>query len=1314
MARLIQASIGFATEGERQAAETLKKLPDGWSIIANKILPASNGRSFEIDFIVVGDRNVFAIDAKSRRGRIHGSDTLWVYDDGSSERSPLNKADYVAKVLAGHLRAQVPRYSAVNTHTVAGCVLLAGTTARPNLQDVRAAAGVLMLADAVETLRHRDAREGDPLVGQLRPQIEQRLVNLSHRPKVPAAINDYVVVDATHRQDGSYVFRVEHAHAGPRLLTMYDVASADASQRDFYLHEFRVLAELRDTGVVPECLDPFTWSEDFLIVPSHLPSGVSLSALPPPDSEAAALQELTRAATAFESLARVHAAGAVHRALGPEAVYVEERDGQPKLMLTGFFAAKRGEKTISARLDELGLEDPYVAPEIAAAGYGFASPGSDTYSLALVFLERLSGVPATKLVQPDGSVQIPDAEDAWSYFPQGVVEGITEFFQAALTKGPMAPPGTEAAHRLSAEECAQRLWDIARQLRTDTAVEQGHLLDERYRVERVLGTGASARTYLATDTEANGLFALKQFLRPASIAETGEARREFDILRNFPHPRLPRVYDVYPASHDVHVKLEYIAGENLGDALPRYVGNVDRCRRLAGDLFSAVEHLETHNLLHRDIKPENVIIRDDNGDAVLIDFGVATPAGANPIPAGTPGYLPPEAYFADEPPPSTDRYALGVLLFRALTGRMPFADDGSLFEPRPLDSVDFLPKFAQPFAHALLKAVAADPNQRYAATAEFRAALLSMPVSETDREVVQLPDMINPTVDELRGLFRNSRRGNADNRGLDSEFARTTYVSTALDELLLPAILEQRPHAVFLSGNPGDGKTAFLEQLREVLRGRGGEPRSEDEAGWEWVLDGQTFRACYDASEAHDGQSADEQLLLRLRGLEGDKPPETALTVLVAINDGRLADVMERFGPEFPWLAGEVESAHDPARQLESGGAWVIDLKRRAYVGLQPDEHGRSVMRRVLKTLVAPERWSICEVCAARNVCPIRRNAMALGADGDPEASIRLEHLLLLSHLRGQRHITIRDLRSGLAYLITSDISCDAIHAARHSGDPLPAHPYWKSVFATEGVRDILLGELRPFNPARFAQPRLERFFFFHQAQSDATRRAALYRDGHDLPPTDDAVEWLAQVKQRLFFESRSADGGADSFPHVSWPSLLPYRFAADFIAALAGTFPLTDLLPRLARGIGRSDGLSGPVLNQGLCLRIAHSDVNQLTVLKQFPLKNFTLDVRRPPAGEVVEALPEALLLVHSLTGARAEITLDLFDLLLRLADGLESGSPELQPLLEDLAPFKSAVQLSNTKDLILVEADCRLHLLTQRDGKVVRTPIEQGAVSR
>src|SRR2546423_7033245 len=106
MAEMIYAGE-FATESEKRAAAILAKLPDDWIVICNKML-ATHGRTSEIDFIIIGSRLVFMLDEKSWVGDITGTDQFWIFSNGRSANSPINKVDYIARPLAGHLRGKVP------------------------------------------------------------------------------------------------------------------------------------------------------------------------------------------------------------------------------------------------------------------------------------------------------------------------------------------------------------------------------------------------------------------------------------------------------------------------------------------------------------------------------------------------------------------------------------------------------------------------------------------------------------------------------------------------------------------------------------------------------------------------------------------------------------------------------------------------------------------------------------------------------------------------------------------------------------------------------------------------------------------------------------------------------------------------------------------------------------------------------------------------------------------------------------------------------------------------------------------------------
>ncbi|WP_322480480.1 serine/threonine protein kinase, partial [Thermogemmatispora sp.] len=800
-----------------------------------------------------------------------------------------------------------------------------------------------------------------------------------------------------------------------------------------------------------------------------------------------------------------------------------------------------------------------------------------------------------------------------------------------------------------------------------------------------------------------------------------QAIQEYKALKDIKSIYFPTIRNIYKPEEDAHIAMEYIPGPTLQQLEEEFPWPLERWWPFAQGMLRALEVLEERGILHRDIKPANIILHEADHHPVLIDFGFAIRQGEERSLAGTPLYLPPEAQSTASPPIDCDRYAAAVVLFKVLIGQLPFSyDKGGQRILRTVEELPIPDEQVRRLATVLLRALDPDPTRRPSSARQFLSELEqarlaavvaegTAPVLESDQERVA---QINPWVEQVRGLYRKSASGNADNRGLDSDFVRRTYVPTALDDRLLPLVLEQRPLALFLSGNPGDGKTAFLEQVRQRLVELGARLVEEhsDQSGWELILENHVFRSCYDASEAHRGLSADEQLTRRLRGLEGPERPTAALTVLVAINDGRLADYFERYGERFAWLKAQLNQTRR-SQSLREQDVWLVDLKRRAFVTL-PGEQENSLFRRVLDRLVAKEHWKICQHCTAEAICPIYQNAQTLRRNRTKQ---RLEFLLLLHHLRHQRHVTMRDLRSALAYLITGNLSCREVHEAHQredGGASLIERTCWQSTFAPVEADDELLRDLRVLDPARFPQPHLDRFLHFHQASGDALLRAELMADGKDLPRQRFCEErdWLAAWKRRLYFYGPRLDEELPrpGLPAVRWPELLPYRYALLYLQLLRGEQEqLEEARRKLALGILRSDGINADLPDGYLSVVVRASEEQQLIILKQLPLEQFILEPVGTSENEVVETLPEFLVLRHHSGTPRLEISLDLFELLLRLADGLQPEAVELQPLLEDLRHFKHAVLLMETRDLVLIENGRRLHRLTQRDGKVVRTAI-------
>jgi hypothetical protein len=834
--------------------------------------------------------------------------------------------------------------------------------------------------------------------------------------------------------------------------------------------------------------------------------------------------------------------------------------------------------------------------------------------------------------------------------------------------------------------------------------QQGSLLDNgRYKVVRELGHGATAVTYLAEDEVRGVQVVLKQIMNPQLIPL---ALTEYETLRRLKHPNLVEVIEVYPADHPFHLKLEYVPGLSLAEDMPRFLGQVERTVEVGLQLADALAYLSEQNQIHRDISPKNVMIPDDESAGVkVIDFALSRPASETTSAVGTPRYRAPEIDAGGSWHPYCDLYSVAVILFEALTGQLPYELEDGVYphKDRPIDvaSLD-LGEDQLAVARVLIAQASFAPEDRYAGAEEFARALRAAATGVRDSDLaVGGEELINDWVDEIRGLYRNSRVGNSDNRGLDSRFARETYVPTSLDEVLLPAVLRGDLRLVVLSGNPGDGKTAFLRRVLETLRQEGAEDVVEDEAGWQALLGRHRFAAVYDASESHGELTADQLVRGCLGPLGGDALEDDSFTAMLAVNDGRLIDFFERFGvAEYGWLWERVEPQ---LLQQGSGrdGVVVVDLKRRALSG----GSGTSLFERLLDPLVAPERWSVCEGCSARQECPILFNALSMGpaATGVRE---RLGQLLQAVHLRRERRPTIRDLRSAVAYLITQDLSCPEIHAERHGKHyplSLLGRPYFNAIFSGRGGPDLLLDQWQSLDPAIVASASLDRFLHFHRERSGLAKVEDLFDaiDGRPTRPSAglDEEAWFAATKRRYLFEAASRED--DQLPDPD--RLLAYRHLSAFLDALAGAGDDQDLLQQLLTAIGRADGVPLTAAIPGLSLRTREGEDadDEVVVIKRFPTDEFRL-VRSEAQDPFIESVPDQLSVMHRDGVPRLDIGLDLFEFLSRTAEGLVAGADEHRPLLEDIANFKHQLLALSTQRVSISVGGHRVYEIAAADGSL------------
>jgi len=210
-------------------------------------------------------------------------------------------------------------------------------------------------------------------------------------------------------------------------------------------------------------------------------------------------------------------------------------------------------------------------------------------------------------------------------------------------------------------------------------IRAGTRVGGRFVIERPLGAGGMGAVYLARDEQLGESVALK-VIAGMALLDPGSAerlRRETSMARRISHPNVVRMHDLGEEHGLLFVSMEYVAGESLGARIQR-LGTLTpaQLRPLVTQLCEGLTAAHGVGIIHRDLKPANVLI-DAQERVKLIDFGIArgdlqVGMTATNMVVGTPEYMAPEQVRGGAVDARTDVYALGAVLYHALTGRPPF------------------------------------------------------------------------------------------------------------------------------------------------------------------------------------------------------------------------------------------------------------------------------------------------------------------------------------------------------------------------------------------------------------------------------------------------------------------------------------------------------------------------------------------------------------------------------------------------------------------------------------------------------------------
>ena len=256
-----------------------------------------------------------------------------------------------------------------------------------------------------------------------------------------------------------------------------------------------------------------------------------------------------------------------------------------------------------------------------------------------------------------------------------------------------------------------------------------------YKLDRILGTGGMSLVYRAQQTNIERDVAIK-IMAPALANQEGFAQRfkqEAEVFAKLEHPHITPIYDYGQHEKYLYLVLRLIPGGSLADTMVDEMPfDLDLTVKIVKQVASALQYAHDKKIIHRDLKPGNILL-DDDKNAYLVDFGIAkiiteTRGGAMSALLGTPAYIAPEQWQAQIIDHRVDIYSLGVVVYRMLTGKLPFTSGSPFYLmyshlhgdiPKPSEENENIP----PELDAIvLKALAKTPSERYSSVTEFAEA----------------------------------------------------------------------------------------------------------------------------------------------------------------------------------------------------------------------------------------------------------------------------------------------------------------------------------------------------------------------------------------------------------------------------------------------------------------------------------------------------------------------------------------------------------------------------------------------------------------
>jgi serine/threonine protein kinase len=1265
---------------------------DSWLLLTNLAFSVTNQlQSDEIDIVVIGPFGVRVVEVK------HWS-ASWIESHPDLVIKEADRASNKAKKVGSTLRKIAPELSRVDA-----TILVTQEASKLKRVSGKFVRGVRLCS--LQDWKEAIGFSGERILSEPRTAMLGRALE----PKAPA------LIDGSIRRLAGYVNlelqtpKEERFHRGYKgihamrqdrvILHLYDISASDEKNAEEKARrEFDALQRLQLHPWAPRILDSYQDAPGyqgelffFTVIDPAAPTLRERSS----DASWDVLARLAFARSTVYALMELHSAktgheAMLHRNLTPETILVKF-DNSP--ILTGFERAKiSSDASVASSHFVSGRFDDYFAPEVRNLGSAVADHRSDVFSVCACLLRLFEGA------RDEISIKV----------------------LALLTKGLAA----DASDRLSLEQLHLELSELLGQspplvepppARFWTEDQVIRFRDRDYRIVSRLGTGGFGITFKVTEIDRSTKEDLGTYVAKVGHTEESGRRvlRAYSIARSHlgRHPALSAIFEVAREweVNQVLALMTWIEGTPVKDLMGVFPLLAEEQQEVSPEALAlrwirmvcdGLDVLHRNNLIHGDVSPRNLIV--SGCDLVLTDYDFVQKIEDPVKNPATMLYCSPSYETQAPASPSDDIYALGASFFHVIFDREPFLHSGVLKKSLGLNW-DALDRTSYPtLARFLDRATNPDRTLRFSSVPE---ALNSLRASETTfaesappqllpdpvpaGELLREPELSPQRIEWLRSVLQSypgSTWGNKETRGLDTDFAAQTYVRTNLEESLFRDVLERRIKLVILCGNAGDGKTALLQHLAARF-GFGGLTSSERVLVGR-TADGLEIKINLDGSAAWKGRSADE-LLDEFFEPFTNGAPVNGIAHLLAINDGRLLEWVESRS------SIQETALTDELYQLVEGGSTTdshirfISLNERSLVGGVNDEL-KKIETGFLDSLVdqlyggeqANSIWSPCLKCTARDRCEIFRATQvfsprcvqgAVAEETRGRARQRLFESLQAVHLRGETHVSMRDLRASLVYILFGTNYCDDYHI----DSAVQAPPYWDRTFSADSPlrQGEVLRELAFFDPAVEAQPHVDRYLL-SKPVTDLSKTAPQY------PQLT-----LESARRRAFFEWTESDLEQISGDRAA-VDLARGRHLREF-RNLPLVSDTSELCARICAGISRLEDLPRQALERAgvVPLRITPRTPTETAFWVEKPISSFVLKAELPSAVDGVDRLHRSASLIYRYRNGTTEtlhMGAELFHLLLELSDGYQLGDVSTDDTFAQLSIFVQRLAREDEREML------------------------------